>query len=279
MKLSRVDNYGRIVRLAEARKAYASVADQIKPEAHVGEAMGQLMESMAKIAEANGRAVVAEDVQVAMEHLASKGFKVDGTPEYFQANIDAIDDALRTAGWLGDTVRNVGQWGAKQIGTGAEWMRNAPGKAMQTVKDWAGKAIQAPGQMLQGVQNWSEGYQNKAVEQTKQQAAQSLQQARASFAAVKDLLEGKDENMDAVTLRQFAQAMAALATAATAWARSSKMSPNAPAATKTPAAAPAATKTPAAAPAAPAGGVQPDMSSEMGQAAGRKGTVVKLAGF
>jgi hypothetical protein len=268
MKLSRVDQYGRIVRLAEARKTFASVADQIKPELHVGEAMGQLMESMAKIAEANGKPVVAEDVQIAMEHLASKGFNVDGSPAYFQANIDAIDEALKTAGILGD----VGQWGAKQLGRGANWLQNAPGKAVQTVKDLAGKAVGLPGQALQGVQNWSEGVQNKAVQQTQQQAQQSLQQARTSFEAVRDLLEGKHQNLDAVTLRQFAQAMGALANAATAWAKSSKTSPQAPAATKAPA--PVAKPE---APAAPAPAV--NMQSEMGQAAESKKNMVRTAGF
>jgi hypothetical protein len=265
MKLSRVDQYGRIVRLAEARKTFASVADQIKPELHVGEAMGQLMESMAKIAEANGKPVVAEDVQIAMEHLASKGFNVDGSPEYFQANIDAIDEALKTAGILGDAA----QWGAKQVGRGANWLQNAPGKAVQTVKDtvkdWAGKAVQAPGQLLQGVQDWSQNVQNNAVQKAQQQAQQSLQQARASFATVKDLLEGKQDNLDAVTLRQFATTMAALAQAAAAYAKSSQTSPNAPAATGKQA---PATSTPTT-----------DMQSEIGQAAESKKNMVRTAGF
>jgi hypothetical protein len=221
MKLTRVDQFGKVVRLAEARKTYASVADQIKPDSEVVEALGQLMESMAKIAESRGEdSVGAEEITVAMERLASKGYRVEGSPEYFEANAKAIEEVLKTAG-IGDWAGNAASWLAGKTQQGAEALQQAPGaaqqalqKGWQTAKDLAGKAVALPGQGLQKVKEKAQDVQVRQFEKAKQQMIQSLQAARSSFAAVQDVLAGKSNKINLPALRKFSTAMAALLNAA-----------------------------------------------------------------
>lgn len=225
MKISRVDQYGSIIRLAEARKTYASVADEIKPDLDVVEAMGQLMDSMVKIAESRGEDTVgSEEIIVAMERLAEKGYRVDGSPLYFAANAEAMDDILKTAG-IGDWAGNVASWMAGKAGQGAQALQQAPGaaqqalqKGWQTAKDVAGKAVALPGQAVQqGLESVKQKAQDVQVglfEKAKQQMAQSLQSARSSFNAIKDVLEGRNNRINLPALRQFSTAMAALMNAA-----------------------------------------------------------------
>jgi len=229
MKLSRVDQYGRTVRLASARKAYASVAEDIKSDADVVSALGSLMESMAKIAEKNGsESVGPEEIQAAMERLADKGFNVEGSPEYFAANVEAIDQAMKTAG-IWDSLGTGAQWMARQVGRGAEGLQQAPQalqrgwqagqealqKGWQTAKDVAGQVGQAPGQALEYVKQKAQDVDVKMFEDAKNQAIQSLQQARASFAAIRDVLDGRSNQINLPALRNFSTAMGALTNAAT----------------------------------------------------------------
>jgi len=281
MKLTRVSQYGKIICLAEARKAYASVADQIKPDSDVVEAMGQLMESMAKIAESRGEdSVGAEEIEVAMELLASRGYRVEGTPEYFAANAEAMDDLLKTAG-LGDWAGNAASWMAGKTQQGAEALQQAPGaaanalqKGWQTAKDIAGKAVALPGQALQKVKETAQDVQVGFFEKAKQQMAQSLQAARSSFRAVQDVLLGKNNRINLPALRQFSTAMAALMNAANTLNARTQASKRPEAAGTVPGgksvSAPPAARVPG------AGVAQPQPAAAT---AASKGTMVRVAGF